>query len=386
MTNSRIDILFKTITLLYRESVLEVNADDSSNDLARTIVATFNTNAKTNQLIGGESSIVDDLIYLVEDLINNVDGYDADTLTQSLEVILKEKLELAASITKSILADMGQPALKRSVLTLRNRLNNYYKEFELKSMISKASYSVNTGNLGGVSLLDFAEALATNIEALTYTTNKTKDPGIVDEFDITSEVVSALFNKVVGDNNTDNLLKVAWEELNDMMQGGFKRGHLVIVEALQHSYKSGLLRTILAQMLMCNTPIMDDPTKKPLMVLISYEDDADVIVDFYYRYLYYSEHGELPNMDEVKPTEAAKYVKDKLTIKGYNVKILRINPSDYSYKQMFNLVMRYEADGYEIHGVVCDYLAKLPTVGCVQGATGTDIRDMFNRTRNFFSA
>jgi len=387
MNTSRIDILFKAITLLHRECELEVTKDDSSRELARTIITTFNTNNKNNQLIGGESTIIDDLKYLIQDMVDNPDGYDTDSITQSIVVILKEKPALAETVNKSITTEMSVPGMKRSVLTLRNRLNNYYKEYELRNLISKASYSINTGNLGDDSLLEYAKTLATNIEALTFTTNKTKDPGIVNEFDINSEEdVGKLFSKVSGDNVAGSLLKVSWQDINDMLQGGFRKGSFVMVNALQHNYKSGFLRSILAQMLRCNIPVLKDPTKKPLMVYISFEDDAEISIEFFYKYLYYSEHGKLPNMIEITPTEAAAYVKVKLSVNGYNIKMLRVNPSDWTYKHIFNKLLQYEADGYEIHAVLADYLSKLPTTGCIQGPAGTDIRDMFNRVRNYMSA
>ena len=387
MSNSRIDILIKTITLLHRENELHVTSDDSSRDLARTIISTFTTNSKNNQLHGGESTIIEDLKSLIIDICDNPDGYDQTSLLQTLEVIFKEKPQLSQVVDKSINVNMEAPSLKRTILTLRSRLTHYYKEYELKGLISKASYSINTGNLDGVSLIEYARALSTNIEALTFTTNKTKDPGIVNEFDITSEdEVRELFTKVSGDNKSDRLLKVAWPGVNNMIQGGFRRGSMVIVNALQHNYKSGFVRSVLAQMLRKNVPVLTDTAKKPLMVYISFEDDAEISVEFFYKYLYYTEHNKLPNMEETTPSEAASYVRDKLSVTGYNVKMLRVNPSEWTYKHIFNKILQYEADGYEVHAVVTDYLSKLPTTGCIQGATGTDVRDMFNRVRNYMSA
>jgi len=337
--------------------------------------------------MGGESTIIDDLKYLIQDMVDNPDGYDKDSITQSIVVILKEKPALAETVNKSITTEMTVPGMKRSILTLRNRLNNYYKEYELRNLISKASYSINTGNLGDDSLLEYAKTLATNIEALTFTTNKTKDPGIVNEFDINSEEdVRQIFTKVAGDANETTLLKVSWPSINDMVQGGFRRGEFFNIYALQHNYKSGFIRSLLAQLVMCNKPIMTDPTKKPLVIYISFEDDSVIIIDFYYRYLYYSQYGKLPNMAEVTPNEAAAYVKTRLSVNGYNFKILRVNPSEWTYKHIFNKIMEYEASGYECHCLGLDYLSKIPTIGCVQGPTGTDLRDMFNRVRNYCSA
>lgn len=387
MSNSRIDILLKTVTLLHRESLLGASVTDNSKDLAKTILVTFNTNSKNNQLVGGDSSIITDLKYLITDIVNNPDGYDKESLLSSLGIILKDKPEFILAANKAIDNEMLPPSLKRTILTLRNRLSNYYKEFELKSLISKASYSVNTGDLGGASLEEFSKALANNIEALTLNTSRTKDPAIVDEFDVSSEEeLGVIFRKANLGSSENNILKISWSNITDMLQGGFRRGAFVIINALQHNYKSGFLRSIMAQLLMYNKPRLKDPTKKPLMVYISFEDDAVISIDFFYRYLYYSEHKKLPDMSEIPPGDAATYVKNRLTVTGYNVKMLRVNPSEWTYKHIFNKLLQYEADGYEVHAVLVDYLSKLPTIGCIQGPAGTDLRDMFNRVRNYMSA
>jgi hypothetical protein len=64
--------------------------------------------------------------------------------------------------------------------------------------------------------------------------------------------------------------------------------------------------------------------------------------------------------------------------------MLRVNPSLWTYRDLLNKLLEFEASGYEIHAVITDYLAKLPTTGCDKsGAQGTDLVDMFNRIRNF---
>lgn len=66
--------------------------------------------------------------------------------------------------------------------------------------------------------------------------------------------------------------------------------------------------------------------------------------------------------------------------------MVRWNPSDSTYLSLFDYINQLEADGYEVHAVVCDYLNMMSKRGCDQGPAGTDIRDLFRRTRNFFSS
>ena len=65
----------------------------------------------------------------------------------------------------------------------------------------------------------------------------------------------------------------------------------------------------------------------------------------------------------------------------------RIDPTQSSYKHICNYIIELEAEGYEVHLVMLDYLAMVPRTGCTNtGATGSDLRDLFRRIRNFFSA
>lgn len=168
---------------------------------------------------------------------------------------------------------------------------------------------------------------------------------------------------------------------------GCRKGEFAIVEALQHKYKSGLTQSLFSQLPRHNIPEMKDKSKKPLMLYISFEDDAEIISEFIYRYLYYNENNQTPDMTTVTSAEIAKYIKDRLTTNGYAIKFMRVNPNLWTYKEMFNIILELESEGYELHAVFIDYLAKLPTTGCTSsGPTGTDVRNLFDRTRNFFSS
>jgi hypothetical protein len=63
--------------------------------------------------------------------------------------------------------------------------------------------------------------------------------------------------------------------------------------------------------------------------------------------------------------------------------MLRVDPTQWTYRSICNKVLEYEAEGYEIHVLMLDYLAMVPTTGCSIGPMGSDLRDMFRRLRNF---
>jgi len=386
----KLDILIKSITLLYREKLvgeLMHIIPDMSVELVKNVVKTLESNTKSNQLTGGDSTIVDDLKYLVMDFYNNPDNHDQLSLLQSLEIILKDKPNLIKVVDKSINTEIQLVSLKRSIVTLRNNLLNYHKEQNIKSLVSQAGYKLSVGSLGVDSMSDFVNKLVANLEALS-TNSKTKDPAIVDELDVGDEgTMSEILDRVKETTDDSDLLKSGWTELNNMVQGGFRKGEFAMISALQHKYKSGFVQSLFMQLAMHNVPKLKDKDKKPLIIYLSLEDDVEIFTSFMYKYLYNNENNKLPRMDTVTGRDIANYIKVRLGRNGYHVKLLRINPNDYDYKRLTNKMLEYEADGYELHAVFIDYLSKLNTNGMVaKGGFGVDIRELYDKTRNFFSS
>lgn len=379
---NKLDVLLKCVLLLYREHEITDSESDNSKDLIKTILGLFKDEKKI--VLGGEHDVFDDLKSLIVNMLNNND-IDKESLIQSLSVILRDKESILNNIEKNINTEMSQGGLKKSILSLRNHLNNFYKQTEITTLLNRSSYTLNTNRLEEP-ISDFVSKLITNLEALSNVT-KTKDPGIMDEVDIEDdESMSGVLIKAQKQITGEARLKTGWYELNEMLGSGFRYGEMVVTSALQHNYKSGLIQSLFAQLCMYNKPTVTNKDKKPLAILISLEDDIEIIVNFLYNYLYFSEHYEKPNLEGVSTKEMSSYIKSKLTATGFHIKILRVNPSDWTYKHLFNKLLEYEASGFETRILVIDYLSKLPTTGCDNsGPQGTALRDLYNRVRNYSS-
>lgn len=381
---NKLDILFKSIILLHRENELGDITSDSSKSLVRTIITQMRKSSKP--LLGGVTDMQDSLMDLCLDLVNNTNAFDKENLTQTLKIICKDNEKLINSFDNAINIDISGPGLKRSILNLRMHLNNYYREIETFNIIKKASYQLSLGKIEE-GIQEFTNKLIINLEALNKNI-KVKDKGIVDEIDVKDiEGLEKVFAKVKKQTNGDSRLKTGWKELNDLLNGGLRYGETVLLSALQHNFKSGMMRSIFAQLCMYNTPYVKETNKRALAVFVSFEDDIDIIFEFMYKYLKYAEIGEDVKIDNVDPKEISKYVMSNLTSTGFNVKILRVNPSDWTYKSLMDKTIEYEASGYEVKIMMVDYLSKLPTTGCdTSGPMGSAIRDMLTRLRDFYSA
>jgi hypothetical protein len=143
--------------------------------------------------------------------------------------------------------------------------------------------------------------------------------------------------------------------------------------------------SLFKQLAMYNKPYMIDPTKKPLLLRISFEDDVSLNLQFLYQSIKENETGNKVIIANVSVEEMSAYVKEKLQVNGFHVKLMRVDPTQWTYRHICNTILSLEAEGYEVKLLMLDYLAMLPTTGCSIGPMGSDLRDMYRRMRNFCS-
>jgi hypothetical protein len=195
--------------------------------------------------------------------------------------------------------------------------------------------------------------------------------------------VEEVFGEIQEQLSGTTVLRTGFQGLNRMLDGGFRRGEEWVIGALQHNYKTGFSLTIFKQIALYNTPILTDPQKKPLLLRISFEDSLLLNFQFLYASLKENETGQPAVTKGVSKKEMAQYVSERLSVNGYHTEFLYVNPSAWTYKDICNKVLELEAEGYEIHLCMLDYLLKVPTTGCDVGPAGHDVRNMYERLRNF---
>ena len=382
MIKDKTNTLTKCIILLCREMDLYKDADnkDYSIDLVKTIVELFSRESKP--LLGGETVLIDSLIELLNSMVNDIESYDLTSVVDSLSMLMKDHQSLFNSVSKSLNKELTESGLKKSIVSVRIQLNNYYREIEVKKRISRANFELGSGKFEG-NFKDYIDGLVLQLDSLNTKVSE-KTPGVVTEIDIEDDSMTEVLSSVKSLDEGSGKMKTGWKELNTMLGGGWRRGEMAMIESLPHNYKSGLSQSLFLQASRHNQPMLIDKNKKPLNIYISFEDDAEVFGAFMYKYLYFEEHRKLPEIDNVTPTEMHKYMKERLKVNGFHVKMLRINPTDWSFKDLFNYILKLEADGYEIHQCIIDYLSKLPPTGCI-GKGGVEYRDLYDRCRQFFS-
>lgn len=386
--DSRI-ILVKIITLIYRSRVIGSIEND---DLVRTILNTIKADSPEFSFNG--HNYIKKLKEFTIELLEEKDVIANEVIIQSVSLILESDQKLLTVIKESLNSDYDDASNKRIITSLVKLLNNYYKEYLAMDILNKATYDLKFNRTKITNFSDYLKTTISNLEPLTNILSTLKDPAVVNELDFANpESVTTVFEEVKCLNDNTGVYKLGWQDINIMTQGGIRRGECVGVEALQHKYKTGFTLSMFMQMALYNTPIVTkeekELNKKPLLLRISFEDSLTNNLQFMYQYLKATEGEPVAQKDfsMLSAEDMTKYVLAKLTATGFHIKMRRVDPSLWSYSSLINYVIELEAQGYAVHILMCDYLLKMPTTGCLQsGATGMDKRDMVRRIRNFCSA
>lgn len=378
-------LLVKAITLLYRESLLD-SKNDNSSDLVRTVLE----NVKAPELTIGanrEREIVVGLKKTALEMCENpVDHlYERSDLLSTIKSNCQDDEALYETFVTGIELDMNDASLKRSIVNTRKTIQKHFSEQKVEELLSKGLYSLRHGRDKIKSFSTWLGELCASLEPFQLGQNG-KDPAIVSEIDFSDvDSAAAVYEEIKHMQDGSSLMKTGWKELNRMIQGGFRRGEEVMIGALQHNYKTGFSLSLFKQVALYNKPMMIDPKKKPMLLRISFEDDLTNNFQFLFENIKAHEIQSDNPEDLITEKDVARYVTGKLQINGYHIRMLRVDPSQWTYMHICNKITELESEGYEIHLCMLDYLAMVPTTGCSVGPMGSDVRDMYRRIRNFMS-
>jgi len=381
-----LQLLVTSIILLYRESQLP-GANENSATIVRSVLANIKA-ADLNIGIGSERDMIDGLKATAMSMCDSPPGYkfDQGSLLQRLKVNTIDNEKVFNLLYDGIASDLPDNLNKSKCLEERRNLNEFFKQRKFEEIIKKASHTMKFHSDKMPPFNNFVADIATQLEQFTIRTD-TKDPAIISEVDFDHiDQITNVFTAVSEEAAGTALLKSGYQGINLMLDGGFRRGESVVIGALQHQFKTGFSLSVFKQLALYNIPQMTDPTKKPLMIRISFEDPLSLNFQFLYQSLKSNEVGESYTPIDSSEGEMAGYVRERLQSNGYYVKFLHVNPSGWTYKDICNYIIQCEADGYEVHVCMLDYLLKLPTTGCDQGPMGHDIRNLYERLTNFMKA
>lgn len=379
-------LLVTSIVLLFRESQ-QTNLTENSSELVRQVISEVKLPDHALTL-DEEKGILNNLISTAHMMCGNSVKhlYDAEELLQRLRLDCGEDQTLYKSFEESISSELDDLKLKARCLNLKRSLKEYFDQKKVNDIINKASYSLKFKPEEIPNLRSFVEDVSNQLEKFRIK-ESTIDPAVISIMDFDNpDTIKVVAEGIKNREEGGSYLKTGFQLINRQTGGlGLRRGELVVVNALQHNYKSGLTRAIFASIAMCNTPVAAEG-KKPLLSIISFEDTNADIFEYLYKFIYENETKKVADLSLVSIDEMINYVISRLKSRGWHIDIRHVNPYVWSYRNLCDYVIEKEAEGYEMQLCCVDYLMKLPTIGCDGNAAGEALRNLFERTKAFFQA
>lgn len=381
-------LLVKCITLLYREAELSKSAD--SRELCRSAIATIRVPEGSVDVHSGRETIVGlrSTVEWMVDIYPEEGGYDKTQILQRSRINTRNDSYLYDAIEQGVKEPFTEEQTQKWILANRGELLDHLDRQTAQEIIAKGFHQMNFSG-GEVNHREFVRDLVAKLEPFTHVARDQKHPAIVDCVDFSNtQEVARVIEQSKEEMSTDGILKTGYQAFNRMLgdHGGIRRGEFVLVGALQHNFKTGFTMNLFKQAALYNKPYLRDPKKKPLLIHFSLENELHMNTMWLYQNLVENFEERIPDTTMVDPVEAANYIHEKLSVNGYHIAMLRLKPDETSYHDLFDMITKYETEGYEVHMVVCDYLNMMSKKGLTNtGPTGSDIRDLFRRVRNFIA-
>lgn len=386
ITNNGKLLLIRAITLLYRESQLN-SPGSNSPEVVKDIIEAIKTPETSVGIESSERNIIIGLKALAGAMATSAASgqkYVHSDLLQKSRVFVEEDDGLYESLKDGIEGDMSDEHIRTLIASIRQDLNNFIREQKALEIIRDFSKKANFDRDSIEHLPNFIADFRSKLEQYEVA-EKERDPGIVGQVSLSDiDQVAEIFRQAKELNDDRGIMRTGWQAINRMLQGGFRRGEFAVIGALQHNFKTGFTLSLFKHMAMYNKPYMVDEKKKPMLLRISFEDPLSLNFPFLYRNIKENQTYEQANINDSDPVEMANFITDNLQINGYTVEVLHVNPSSWGYRDLQNYILSKEAEGYEIHLCMVDYLNMLDKRGLDNsGPTGSNIRELFRRMRNF---
>lgn len=379
-------LLAKCISLLFREG------QSGENDLSKQLVLDVITTLKINSNdISGTDSTVNELKNVVLNMVSKEHPTPYNDLIQHIRIACSSDVVLFESIQDNISFQLDEDELKRTILSYRFELNKYLKEKKATMLLDKMTFDLkfNRDKIG-----DLNQYMSSNLNGIIDLVNYSGEeiPGIICEVDLSDiDAVAEQFELIRKENDGSRTIKMPWQAMNRMTRGGLRLGQLTTVGGLAHNNKTGVSLSMFISGCIFNNPknLQTDQKKKPLMLLISFEDDMLIVLFNLYILLKENlENVKITDEDKqrLSSREAAEYVYKKLSETGYDIRIIRADSSTWSYAEIQSCILQFESQGYEIHLTLIDYLNLANKNGLTHSRADADIQELFRRTKNFFAA
>ncbi len=382
-------------TLYFDLILLSIHINQSSTkELADELFELFEENVQS--LPSKDVAYVNVYISIIKEVLNNRLNVD-DNKADILNIIIKytnNRVFSRDKIIKSSLLDLVESNTKADRLAMiTERLNNVVVWFKSNSYINKIygnlkecklAYDVTDQTEKINDLKDLVGSFKSTLLEIDSAVGKNGPVEVID-FSKKNSIKEAL--GTFKDRSITHVLKTGLQGLNKMLgkAGGFQLGESVIFCALLHNFKSGILMNIARWIVDHNEP-PKVKGKKPLILMITLENLGYMNMMSMFRQMYFTLTGS--SADSLSDTDTTNYIYEYFNRAGYTFIIERYLPSSFGYDEYVHLCERYSAAGYNLVGVLVDYIEKMKKTDGKFSREGNYvlIDNLFNQMCNYNKA
>ena len=384
-------LLVKTITLLYCESICK-QIQHRSDDLAQRVIQNLKIPEQIVERDLDRNAIVglrDTLMWMMEQSEDT--RFDYPGLLQRVRCYVGVDNEVISSFEETErYATLEDDDLVEVCQMLNKEIRYTLNKLSIREIIDQARKDVFNSKKP-INLQNYVQDLIGKLESYTNGEEQDQKEFILNLVDMNDrQSLKHLLDTAREDNIEGGKgLITGWRAVNRMLgeKGMLRRGDFVLVGGLTNCYKSGFVHDLFRHFCLYNDPVAGDETKTPTLLYFSAENHIQDDITRMYIALKENETGEPVDMKAVDANQASEYVSQKLQQRGWRVAMIRIDPSDFTYMDLFNVVLQYESAGYEIHAIVFDYLALISRRGLSNTSmTGEDKRELMQKVRSFMAS
>ncbi|ARV77289.1 DnaB-like replicative helicase [Pseudomonas phage Noxifer] len=382
-------LLIQCISLLCLEHRPGVATSPSTNIITEIVNALPQPEA-TIDIDSGRQIFTE--IYKIVIWLCSLHGPDFPTDTeilQQLRVACREEEYLYEALAIALTETFTDTTeIVKRIHSYRRKLSGYLNEEKIVSILKEYQHKLTFKRSSVADVVTEIAEMGMKLEPYVAARERMNHPAQMGGMDFSD--LSALeeqFGAVKDLLSTEGAFRTGWQCLNRMLGkiGAVKRGEFGIVGGLQHQFKSGFMMSLFVHFCLFNKPVMRDVTRKPLIQFISFENEVADNLLWVYKYLKENETGQPVIEDQINVQEASAYVSARLRETGFEVRMDRFDPTEFSAAALTQHLEGLIAEGYEIQMLIVDYLNMLPKTGLEAKVAGDDIRQLFRRVRNFTS-
>ena len=386
-------ILNQCLSLLYMESKT-TKFKGSSNSFVKNIIKSIKVPKKISDFDTDRQVTIGllDTIKWVSSEIESGTDIPYSVLLQRLSVNIGADDEYKKYIEAFKDTEVkDEDDILKVIVSIKRQLHEYHNYFKFVHTLEKLKkdllFSDNKDNWKDLIKNDMEVLLKSSTVETSSARDYIIDAVEADDVEMAQELIGRASDDVTG---TKGLVS-GMQLLNKMLgeAGSFRLGMFVLVGALTHNYKSGLVSDLFLAACLYNkaTPKEDLPKgySSEAIVFISAENRAEEDMMRMYVAIKERETGEPVNIKTIDKVEAGKYVYQKLTENGFKYIYMRIDPSKFGKDELIEFVLTQEAKGIRITAIYFDYLA-LCKKEKNNGVAGEDIRKLIQDVRVFISS